>query len=120
MTQLGWSGRSSFVHSKKKGLCGPSVLCGPSEEGHLSPNIGELSRGWFSLLFIQDEEARPQCSLFEQSRKMLQNGPVRSNCVNSFLSFVLRVVFKRGFKVRTKVSLCYEYASSTSWYVVGL
>ena len=90
MTQVGRFGGNAFVHCKKKGLCGPSVLPGPDEGGHLSPNREELSPGCVGLLFMKDKEAGPQCSLFGRRRKTAAASPtkpVRTNWVN-----LLRVV----------------------------
>lgn len=73
MTQVGRFRASTFVRCKKKALCAPSVLPGPSEGDHLSPNRGELIPVCVVLLFMKDKESRPQRSLFEQSRKLLQH-----------------------------------------------
>lgn len=73
MTQVGRFRASTFVRCKKKALCAPSVLSGPSEGDHLSPNRGELIPVCVVLLFMKDKESRPQRSLFEQSRKLLQH-----------------------------------------------
>lgn len=71
MTRAGEFGGNAFVHCEKKGLCGPSVLPGPNEGGHLYLNRGEFIPGCAGLLFIKDKEAGPQCSLFGQSRTRL-------------------------------------------------
>lgn len=73
MTQVGRFRASTFVRCKKKALCAPSVLPGPSEGDHLSSNRGELIPVCVVLLFMKDKESRPQRSLFEQSRKLLQH-----------------------------------------------
>lgn len=72
MTQVGCFRSNSFVHCKKRRLCGPSVLPGLDEGGHLSPNRGELSPSCVGVLFMRHKEAGPQCAVFGQSRKLLQ------------------------------------------------
>lgn len=82
MTQVGRFRGNAFVQPKKKGLCGPSALCALTEGGYLSPNRVELSLGCVGLLFMKDKEVRPQCSVFEQSRKLLQHcGPNLSEAI---------------------------------------
>lgn len=68
MTQVGRFGVCAFVHCTEKGLCGPSVLPGPNQEGPFVAKHGANQAPGFALACcsLKDKEARPQRFWTEQ------------------------------------------------------
>lgn len=92
MTQVGRFRASTFVRCKKKALCAPSVLPGPSEGDHLSPNRGELIPVCVVLLFMKDKESRPpEVTVWTEQKTAaaLCTKPVRTNWAIPFRLYVL-------------------------------
>lgn len=85
MTQVGRFRGSAFVYSKKKGLCGPSVLPGVSEERHLSPNWEELILCCVASFFISTTTKNKSSAFSGWSEHR-----VSTSRLNSLQSYVLQ------------------------------